>query len=296
MKKSILMGVSALALTIAMPALAQNAVKTEEGRPVTVEGPNSYTKADDARAAGKINSEKVEKGLSDAGDAIEKTADDIGDSVTEAYRDMRDYFNGQQGPQDIKNVNVAASQTATGMIGQPVKDVSGKKIGKVHDIIVDRDGNAQMVVLSEGGIMGLGDKLAAFDYGVIINRNEKGDVISTLTKEAVDGVAEFSYDTSKKGDKVRVMPQGGISVAKILDGELLGPDNKSVAAVDNVGFRAGKADTLIVTFNKVLGLGGQKAVMRYNDIALVEKNSEVDFQLTAQQAARFESFKATASN
>lgn len=295
MKKSVLLSVSALALAIAIPAHAET-VKTETGNPVRVEGPNSYTKADDARAAHQIDSEKVDRNLEKAGKSIENAAEDVGDAINEAYRDMRDYFRGQQGPQDIKNVEIAASQTATGMIGQPVRNVAGEKVGTVHDIVVDRDGKAQLVVVSDGGILGLGNKLAAFDYGVIINRNQNGDVISTLSKEAIDGVAEFSYDTAKKGDSIRVMPSGGISVKKILDADLLGPDNKAVAAVDNVVFRGGEADMLVVTFNKVLGLGGQKAVMNYDEIALVEKDKDIDFRLTAQQAARFDSFKATASN
>lgn len=298
MKKSVLLGVSALALAIAMPASAET-VKTETGNTVKVEGPNTYTKADDARVADKIDSEKVEKNLEQAGNSVEEAAEDVGDAINEAYRDMRDYFRGEQGPQDIRNVEIAASQTASGMIGQPVKDVSGKKIGSVHDIIIDRDGAARMVVVSDGGILGLGDKLAAFDYDVIINRDKNGDVISTLSEEAIDKVAEFSYDTKKAGDKVRVMPSGGISVKEVLDADLLSPDNETVATVDNLVFRGGEASMLIVTFNKVLGLGGEKAVMTYDDIALVESGKdkkEVDFRLTAQQAARFESFKDTASN
>lgn len=295
MKKSVLLGVSALALAIAVPAHAET-VKTETGAAVKVEGPNTYTKADDARAAHKIDSEKVEQNLKQAGNSIENAAEDVGDAIDEAYRDMRDYFRGQQGPQDIKDVSIAASQTATGMIGQPVKDVTGKKIGTLHDIIIDRDGKAQMVVVSDGGILGLGDKLAAFDYGVIINRNKDGDVISSLSKEAIDNVAEFSYDAAKKGDNIRVMPSGGLSVKKVLDADLLDPQNKSVAAVDNLVLRGGEASMLVVTFNKVLGLGGKKAVMNYDEIALVEKDKDIDFRLTAQQAARFESFKETASN
>lgn len=298
MKKTVLLGVSALALAIAVPASAET-VKTESGNTVKVEGPNTYTKADDARAAGKIDSEKVERNLEKAGNSVEKAAENVGDAINEAYRDMRDYFQGEQGPQDIRNVEIAASQTATGMIGQPVKDVAGKKIGSVHDIIIDRDGAARMVVVSDGGVLGLGDKLAAFDYGVIINRDKNGDVISTLNEDALDKVAEFSYDTSKTGDNVRVMPSGGISVKKILDADLLSPDNKTVATVDNLVFRGGEASMLVVTFNKVLGLGGEKAVMNYDEIALIESGKDkkdVDFRLSAQQAARFENFKDTASN
>lgn len=286
MNKAILMGVSALALTVSLPVMAQNNVKTDTGGTVKVEGPNTYTKADDQRAAGQINEQKVEKALDDAGDAVE-----------EAYRDMRDFFDGNHSVQDTKTVGIAANQTATGMIGQPVTDAAGKRIGKLHDIIIDRDGNARMVVVSDGGILGLGNKMAAFDYGVVIKRNNDGDVISTLNQAALDNVAEFSYDTKKTGNNVRVMPTGGISVAKILDAELLNPENKAVAAVDNVVFRNGQADMVIVTFNKILGLGGEKAAMSYDSLALVENDKDVDFRLTAQQAARFENAKQSkASN
>lgn len=296
MNKAFLMGVSALALAMATPALAET-VKTETGNAVRVEGPNTHTKADDARNAGKIDEKKVERALNNTGEAIENTANDVADAVSEGYRDMRDYFRGDQSFKDTKSMQVTTNQTATGMIGQPVKDVGGKRIGKVHDIIIDREGNAQMVVVSDGGILGLGNKLAAFDSSVIIKRDPNGDVISSLTQEAIDNVAEFSYDTKKAGDnKVRTMPAGGISVAKVLDADLMNPENKAVASVDNVTFRNGQADLLIVTFNKVLGIGGEKAAMNFDDLALVENGKDVDFRLTAQQAARFENAKETSAS
>lgn len=286
MTKTILMGVSALAIMAAIPAFAANEVKTEAGGTVKVEGPNTANKATDAQNTDKISSEKVEQ-----------AAEDVSDAVDEAYRDMRDFFTGNTAPKDLKNTNVPKSQTASGMIGQTIKGMDGKNVGKVHDIIVGKNGNAEMVIVSDGGLLGVGDKLAAFDYDVIVSSNKDGDVISTLSEKNVDRAVEFSYDAKDAGDNVRVLPAGGYSVAKILDGQLLDPQDKAVADVENISFRGGKADLAIVAFNQVLGLGGEKAVLDFNELALVQKDKgDVDFRLTAAQAAQFEKFKQQTSN
>jgi hypothetical protein len=285
MLKSILMGASALAILAAIPAFAANEVKTETGTTVKVEGPNTHNKADDAANTGKISSEKVEK-----------AADDVSAAVDEAYRDMRDFFKGETAPKDLKNMQITKSQTAAGMIGQPIKDMNDKTVGKVHDIIVDKNGGAKMVIVSDGGVLGMGDKLAAFDYDVIVSRNKDGDVISTLTEKTIDRAVEFSYDAKDAGENVRVLPVGGYSVAKILDGKLPDPQSKSVGEVENIAFRNGEADLVVVAFNQILGLGGEKAVLNYDELSLVQKDKGVDFRLTAAQAAQFEKFKQKASN
>lgn len=283
MKKSILMGVSVLAMMAAIPALAET-VKTETGAAVKVEGPQN------AKAG-------TEKNLEKTGQAIEEAAEDLSDSVDQAYRDMRTFFQGETGPKDLATINIEASQTAEGMIGQSVQGTDGKRVGKVEDIILDKNGNAEMVIVSEGGILGLGDRLAAFDYDVVTAQNQEGDVLSTLTNDKVKQVAEFSYDQKDASDKVRVLPAGGYSTKKILEANLVDPKNSTVADVENVVFRNGQAEYLIAAFNQVLGLGGEKAVMNYDELSLVQDEGDIRFRLSAEQTAKFEKFKDTkASN
>ncbi|HEY8190400.1 MAG TPA: hypothetical protein VIF12_06915, partial [Micavibrio sp.] len=64
----------------------------------------------------------------------------------------------------------------------------------------------------------------------------------------------------------------------------------------NISFKGGRADNLIVGFDKIMGVGGDRAALAFADVSLVPDGSEAyDFQLTTDQAAQFEAFKQKAS-
>src|SRR5262249_42493314 len=98
---------------------------------------------------------------------------------------------------------------------------------------------------------------------------------------------------------IQVIPEGSLSVATLLKGQLVNPQNQTVAQVDNLSFRDGAVNQVIVAFDQVLGLGGKKAAVPYNDVKIVRQNdsgTNVDLQLNAAQSAQFENFKKTATN
>jgi sporulation protein YlmC with PRC-barrel domain len=60
-------------------------------------------------------------------------------------------------PEKMDSSHVRASK----WIGKGVEGTDGKDIGKVADLILDKDGKVQKVVLSVGGFLGIGDKHVA---------------------------------------------------------------------------------------------------------------------------------------
>ncbi len=68
------------------------------------------------------------------------------------------------------------------------------------------------------------------------------------------------------------------------------------ALMPAAGLTARGHQAVVVGFDKVLGMGGEKAAMAFSDLKMINKgDGEIEFQLSASQAAQFESFKA-ASN
>jgi sporulation protein YlmC with PRC-barrel domain len=55
---------------------------------------------------------------------------------------------------------------ASKLVGVAVMGADQKKIGKIADVLVDHDGNAQTIVISVGGFLGIGSK----DVAVPFNR------------------------------------------------------------------------------------------------------------------------------
>ncbi|MCF8495708.1 MAG: hypothetical protein K9G62_03470 [Alphaproteobacteria bacterium] len=163
----------------------------------------------------------------------------------------------------------------------------------MKDIILDQNGKASMAVVADGEFPGFDGKLVAFDYNLVARQNEDGDVVMPLTEDSIEKAAEFSYERGDQSSTVRVIPNNAYSVAELLDADLVDPEKDYVAQVENISFKNGHANQLILAFDQVLGLGGERAAIGYNKAKLIRNGDELDFQLTANQAAQFESYKKT---
>jgi sporulation protein YlmC with PRC-barrel domain len=272
MKTKLMAAASVLALGLAVPAFAADIPAA------AVSGTESAPPKDGSMMGG------LKSGLTKADDSMRDTADDI-----------KAFIVGKGADHKLEPVLIHRSRTAHGLIGQDIVDVSGKKIADVKDIIIDKGGKAVLVVVSDGGVLGIGDKVAAFDYGKVVAQKTDGKVVMTLSQDMVDHARDFSYDP-KDWAKAKVIPAGSFSVSRLLKGDVLDPTGKKIAAVENVHFRDGAASQIIVGFDKTLGMGGKLAALDYDDLKVVTKDDRLDVQLTPAQAAQFESFAKSAAN
>lgn len=281
-KNKLLIAASAIAMAASVPAWAETSANT-----------NAEVKSD-APSLSQDAKREWENVKEDASEAADKTSE----AVEDAYEDIKATVIGEKETSTASTVTIDSRGTASGMIGQPVLDANGKKIASVQDIILDADGNAQMVVLADGGFMGIGTKLAAFDYNLVSQRQKDGDVIMPITQETLNKVTPFSYEAkdAEKDAKVRLIPANGISVVRLLEGQVLNQQKENVAEIDNISFRDGEASQIIIGFDKMLGLGGEKAAMSFEGSRIVRQDNDLDVQLTASQTANFENFKKTATN
>ncbi|MAE51100.1 MAG: hypothetical protein CMH27_04760 [Micavibrio sp.] len=284
MKKRILGAVSVLAIMAAAPAYADMKVDHQ-----TMTKPEAAEKQRDDAV---VTEKELKQGWEDTKKAVSDAADDVADATEETYDDIKAAFVSVDENTEIQNVVINERQTASNIIGATLYDEAGQSIAKVSDIILDDSGNASMVIVADGEIFGLGKKVA-FDYSIVANQNADGSVMAPLTEEVIDQAAAFSYDPQDSSDNVRVMPANGFSVAELLDGQLVNQKGDALADVENISFNGAKAETLILGFNEVLGMGGQKAAMSFSAAQLI-KNADgggYDFQLNASQTKQFESYK-----
>ncbi len=282
MNYKILSAVSALTLLAASPmAAAQSDSVHPQSR---FERTNAANNPDTPPAA-TITKEDIKRGWENTKKAVTETVEEI------EYTILGDETNGA-------NTKISMGATTKGLLDRPVYSTNNKHIGTMKDIIIDREGNAMLAVVSEAKLIDLGAKESAFDYGMVLRRDEKGDVVMPLTEETIKNAREFSYNAEDAGkENIRTIPAGGYSVEKLLKANIVNPSGDKVAGVDNITFRAGHIDALIVGFDKVLGMGGKQAALRFSDVKLLDKgDGDVAFQMTAPQAAQFESFKQSASN
>lgn len=271
MKTKTLASISVIALMAAMPAVANEAAVTKKDT-------------------------RVERSSGDMSEDAKQAWKDIKEDTSEAYEEIKATLIGEESGSEQASLVIDSRKTATGLIGKPVYNERGESVAKVTDIILDESGKATMVVVADGEFIGMGKK-AAFDYGAITRVEVDGDVVMPLTEEMISNAASFSYDAADAGDaNVRVIPANAISVAELLDGQVLNTKNEAVADIDNISLKNGRADKVIVSFDKVLGLGGQRAAMNFSDAKIIRDGDDLDFQLTANQANQFETYRKTATN
>lgn len=261
-------------------AMAETVKATTGGTAETQTHVESYNNSSEApqqegkrRADDSQVTREVKDNLEQASDSMRETADDI-----------KAFF--VDGAAAKKHVSFRKNVTAEGMIGQPVLNPKGEKIAKLKDIIIDADGNATHVVVSDGGMLGIGNKLAAFDYGRVVTQQADGKVVMALSQDMIDKAKEFSYDKDDAA-KAKVIPAGSYSMNDMLDGELLDSAGKKAASIDNFVIRNGKADRVIVKFNTKLGMGGDLAALSYSEMEKSASAGEVDLKMSARQSSRF---------
>jgi sporulation protein YlmC with PRC-barrel domain len=81
---------------------------------------------------------------------------------------------------------------ATKMIGSAVYDVQNRDIGKVKDLIVDRDGRIAAVVVDVGSFLGVGGKYVALNISDIKTNNNR--LTLDRTKEQLQQMAEYRLE------------------------------------------------------------------------------------------------------
>jgi sporulation protein YlmC with PRC-barrel domain len=99
---------------------------------------------------------------------------------------------------------------ASRLIGAEVTNSRQEELGRIDDLVVDPDGRVSYLILSRGGIMGVGgDRIAVPVSAAQPRLNEEGRCIVALDKQTLDAAPSFASnqwpDLSSPGwqDEVR---------------------------------------------------------------------------------------------
>jgi hypothetical protein len=94
-------------------------------------------------------------------------------------------------------VTVIGARDAHGILGRDVRSAANEDMGRIVDVIVDREGTVRAAVIDFGGFLGVGSRKIVVDwnalhFGRIAN---KGDSITLeLTKDQVTAAPEYKED------------------------------------------------------------------------------------------------------
>jgi len=98
---------------------------------------------------------------------------------------------------------VLDTRDAQAILGKSVRSVAGEDMGRLVDVVVDRNGQPRAAVIDFGGFLGVGSRKIAVDWTVLkfLRDDGKQNVITVeLTKDQVKAAPEF-----KEGSAVVIL-------------------------------------------------------------------------------------------
>lgn len=208
----------------------------------------------------------------------------------------------------------AEGSIVTNIIGESVYNGTGddaEDIGKVSDVVFDKDGMAKSVVIGVGGFLGVGAKNVAFDYDKLQWAEKNGDrwLVARTTKDELTAQPEFdskpygpapapaaSTDataptapaTTDTAQKPVDMNAATAEPVKRADGNLAtniigetvyngaGDDAQNIGSVNDIVLtREGKAQSLVIGVGGFLGLGAKNVAYDFDKAQWAEKKVTV---------------------
>lgn len=285
MFRTFLSAASLIALTVSLPAHAD----TTASAGVSAQVERTQNQNDNS----VVTEEELKEGWENTKKAVSETVQEVSESTQDAIEELKaalvekDYSGDNA---KIETITYNKHNTATGIIGQAVYNSKNESVGRVHDIILDSNGKAEMLIIADGDLLGMGKKVA-INYDLVSMNPADGAVIAPLTEEAISKARVFSYDAKDAAADTVVMPAGYQSINTLLSAQLLDSQDKPVGEIDNIIFNKGTADQIVVGFNKVLNMGGDKVALSYNKTDLIKNGEETDFRLTSNQSVQLEAYK-----
>jgi PRC-barrel domain len=101
-------------------------------------------------------------------------------------------------PAPPPSVTIIGASEAHGVLGRDVRGPAGEDMGRIVDIIVDRDGMVRAAVIDFGGFLGVGSRKIVVDWNALHfgGVTSKSDSITLdLTKEQVMAAPEYKEGT-----------------------------------------------------------------------------------------------------
>ena len=91
----------------------------------------------------------------------------------------------------------ANAMTVTHWYKQNVYDPGDNKIGEIMDVLVDRDGKIEALIVGVGGFLGIGEKDVAVPFNTVqfkTKDNDKWYPVMNATKDALKNAPGYKYD------------------------------------------------------------------------------------------------------
>ncbi|MBP2313208.1 PRC-barrel domain-containing protein [Azospirillum soli] len=121
-----------------------------------------------------------------------------GGTATQAPASQSQMHNQSSGSSaTARPTNLPGNASVDQLMDRTVVGADGEKIGKVTDVILGPNGEAQLLVVQSGGFLGIGGKDIAVDIALAqFQAGEDTVKVQDITQASVRDMPEFQYDDS----------------------------------------------------------------------------------------------------
>jgi PRC-barrel domain len=100
----------------------------------------------------------------------------------------------EQPPQNLEQIDPG---TTIAILGKKVRDASGKDMGLVVDVLVDRDASVRAAVIDFGGFLGVGSRKIAIDWRLLLfdPADHDAPIVLSLDRAQVQEAPEYKPAT-----------------------------------------------------------------------------------------------------
>lgn len=110
---------------------------------------------------------------------------------------------GQQGAQQSRTGQIGASGQEAGqaeqisrvseLMDKKVQNQQGQELGQVEDLILSKDGKISYIIVSRGGVMGIGDKLTPIPFrNAQLDPQQDAVILSNIDKQKMENAPTIS--------------------------------------------------------------------------------------------------------
>lgn len=127
-----------------------------------------------------------------------KAADKAADEAAPPQASKQETPDLTKPPAPPPSVTVIGARDAHGILGRDVRSAANEDMGRIVDVIVDREGTVRAAVIDFGGFLGVGSRKIVVDWNALRFGGvaSKSDSITLeLTKEQVNAAPEYKEDT-----------------------------------------------------------------------------------------------------
>jgi hypothetical protein len=100
-------------------------------------------------------------------------------------------------PAPPPSVTVIGARDALGILGRDVRSPANEDMGRIVDVIVDREGTVRAAVIDFGGFLGVGSRKIVVDWNALhfgSVANKRDSITLELTKAQVAAAPEYKED------------------------------------------------------------------------------------------------------